>query len=618
MKKFIYKFLIALVLAELILFAISYLYACYLNTDEIINLSVTVTENLKHFLDIKSVDFGKPRLDMMFNLKTQIVAFFLALVLHWQVLTWKKNEGASAKKSKNDTYGNSEIALDKEIAELKQDQGTYLLGKHKGKYVYQPNKGKMNRHILINAPTASGKTTSYAIPNIKKIADRGESFVSTDTKGDTYNATSPYLRSKGYKIRVVNLIDKTRSDSINPFDFIESISDAQNFVDSFLKSTGTSSSDESYWDRAESLYMSTLVLYVVNHFEKEYRNIPNWINLYLEIGDDVEYRNALFDAIKDKKDIARRSYELYRVNTSSKVESSILLGISSRMQYFLAEDTESLLSESNFSYEDIANEKTAVFVITQERDIVSNIISSVIITQTIDKLIENANKLPSLKYPKPIHILADEFGNIAKLKAFANTLTTVRSKNIIITAIIQELNQIKVKYKDDYNTILSSFDTKVLMGTTDTDTIDYFIKLGGHYTADIISDSQREDDYSQSTRIGQINVLNESMIKDLDKQSNNMIFIRGYNPIVLERTYFFEEQEFKESLTSAYWHDITPNKKIVEYKSLAFEKPDTIIDDEPEKETHINDNDLIGLEFEDEEPILEKSDNKGFKGFGQW
>lgn len=617
MKRFIYKFLIALLLAELILFASSYLYACYLNTDEIINLSVTVTDNLKSFFDIKTNNFGQPRVDMMFNLNTQIVAFLLALVLHWQVLTWKRNEGAGAKKSKNKTYGDSEVALDKEISELKKDNGNYLLGKHKGKYVYQPNKSKMNRHVLINAPTASGKTTSYAIPNIKRIADRGESFISTDTKGDTYNANSEYLREKGYKIRVVNLIDKTRSDSINPFDFIESISDAQNFVDSFLKSTGTSSSDESYWDRAESLYMSTLVLYVVNYFEKEYKNIPNWINLYLEIGDDVEKRNALFDAIEDKKDIAKRSYELYKVNTSSKVESSILLGISSRLQYFLDEETESLLSESNFTYEDIAKEKTAVFVITQERDIISNIVSSVIITQTIDKLIDNANKLPSLKYPLPIHIIADEFGNIAKLKAFANTLTTVRAKNVIITAIIQELNQIKVKYKDDYNTILSSFDTKILMGTTDTDTIDYFIKLGGQYTADITSDSQRESDYSQSTRIGQISVLNESMIRDLDKQSQNMAFIRGYNPMILERTYFFEENEFKQALKGAYWHDITPNKKNVEYKALAFEEIDNIIDSET-KDEHVSNNDLIGLEFEDDEPILEKNTNKGFKGFGQW
>ncbi|MGW7977708.1 type IV secretory system conjugative DNA transfer family protein [Staphylococcus xylosus] len=614
MKKLLIKFTIALLMAEFIMFVVSYLYACFNVTSEIINLSMTITDRLSDFFDIKTQDFGILRLDFMKSGKTQLGALLIALILQFTLLSRKKKEKAGAKKSREKTYGDSQVADDAEIKELKTDEGTYLIGKHKNKYVYQPNKDKMNRHVLINAPTASGKTTAYSIPNIKRIADRGESFLSTDTKGDTYNATSSYLREQGYRVRVINLIDKTRSDSINPFDYIESITDAQNFVDSFLKSTGTSSSDESYWDRAESLYMSTLVLYVVNHFEKEYRNIPNWIHLYLEIGDDLEKRNALFDEITDDKDIAKRSYNLYKVNTSSKVESSILLGISSRLQYFLDENTESLLAQSDFSYSDLVNEKTALFIITQERDIISNIVSSVIMTQTIDKLISYADSLPQLAFPRPIHLMMDEFANIAKLKAFASTLTTIRAKNIILTAIIQELNQIKVKYKEDYNTILSSFDTKLLMGTTDTDTIDYFVKLGGQYTADILSDSENEDKHSTSTRIGQISVINESMVRDLDKKSQSMVFIRSYNPMILERTYFFEENEFKEALRKSYWHDINSNKKIVNYKSLSLNANHSKMEDE-----QLSHQDLAALEYDDESPILEqKTKNGGFGGFGKW
>lgn len=614
MKKFLIKFVISLLIAELLMFIISYFIGCFNITNEIYKLSMTVTEHFKDFFDMSSKDFGKPRADFMKSYTTQVIAFLLAIIIYVKFFWRKKNKGADAKKSENKTYGDAEIAESKEINELKKDNGNYLIGKHKGKYVYQPNRSKMNRHVLINAPTASGKTTAYSIPNIKRIADKGETIISTDTKGDTYNATSEYLRSKGYKVLVINLIDKWRSDSINPFDFIDSITDAQNFVDSFLKSTGVSSNDESYWDRAEALYMSTLVLYVVNHFEKEYRNIPNWINLYLSIGDDVDKRNALFDKITDDRDMAKRSYNLYKVNTSIKIESSILLGISSRMQYFLDADTESLLSESDFSYQDIADEKTALFIITQERDVISNIISSVIMTQTIDKLIEYADTLPALKFSKPIHLMMDEFANIAKLKAFANTLTTVRAKNIIITAIVQELNQIKVKYGDDYNTILSSFDTKVILGTTDTDTIDYFIKLGGEYTADMVSNSEREDEeQSTSTRLGQVSVVNSSMIRGLDKNNESMAFIRGNNPMILGRTYFFEEKEFKEALKQSYWHDIKPKSKIVEYKSLKSDEKDTIIDND-----HVNNQDLASLDFEDETPIASDEGEKKFKGFGKW
>ncbi|EGQ3202928.1 type IV secretory system conjugative DNA transfer family protein [Staphylococcus pseudintermedius] len=613
MKKVLLKFLLALIVAETLMFLISYLYACVMITDEIQNLSITVTDNIKHFFELSSTDVGTIRKEFLFKLTTQSVAFGIAIFLYFKWFFKFNKKHAGATKSKQDTYGNSQIADDKEIAPLKKDNGNYLLGKHKRKYVYQPNRSKMNRHVLINAPTASGKTTAYSIPNIKKIADRGESFVSTDTKGDTYNATAKYLKSQNYKVRVINLIDKKRSDAINPFDYITSISDAQNFVDSFLKSTGTSSSDESYWDRAEALYMSTLVLYVIMHFEKEYRNIPNWINLYLNIGDDVDKRNALFDKITDEKDVAKRSYDLYKVNTSTKVESSILLGISSRMQYFLDEDTESLLAQSDFEYADIVNEKTALFIITQERDVISSIVSSVIMTQTIDKLIEYADELPDLSYPKPIHLMMDEFANIAKLKAFAKTLTTIRAKNIIMTAIVQELNQIKVKYGEDYNTILSSFDTKILMGTTDTDTIDYFVKLGGQYTADIYSDNVRDEEHSKSTRIGQINVLNSSLVRQLDVNNELIAFIRSHNPMFLKRTYYFEEKEFKGVLEKCYWHDIAPKKHIVNYKSLNLEIKDTIMDNE-----HVTNQDLVGLDYEDEPPINVNNESNNFKGFGKW
>lgn len=612
MKKYIIQFVISLILAEIILFACSYLYACFETTKDVMYLSVTITDRFKDFFDIHSKGFGDIRLEFLKSLKVQFVGFFLALVLLWQLFNRKKDERAGAKKSNNQTYGDTQIADSKEISPLKKYEGTYLLGKHNNKYVYQPNKSKMNRHMLVNAPAGSGKTTSYSIPNIKLIADRGESFISTDTKGDTYNATSDYLRNNGYDIKVINLIDMTKSNSLNPFDFIETLTDAQNFIDSFLKSTGVSTSDESYWDRAESLYMSTLVLYVVNHFEPQYRNIPNWINLYLEIGDNVDKRNMLFDAIEDDRDPAKRSYQLYRVNTSSKVESSILLGISSRMQYFLDQNTEQLLSKSDFRYEDIANDKTAVFIITQERDIISNIVSSVIMTQTIDKLIDLANTLPTLSFPKPIHIMADEFGNIAKLKQFAGTLTTIRAKNIIITAIIQDLNQIKVKYKDDYNTIISGFDTKVLMGTTDTDTREYFIKLGGEYTADIFSDNEKDDEHSTSTRIGQISVINKSMINQLDNESQNLVFIRGYNPMILQRTFYFDEKDFKNVLTQSDWHNIPTRNVVVSYKSLNMDSGDNII-----RDNHVNQKDLAGLEHEEESPIYKSDEKKGIT-FGKW
>ncbi|WP_239701602.1 type IV secretory system conjugative DNA transfer family protein [Mammaliicoccus sp. D-M17] len=613
MNKFFVKLLIFLLISQILLYILSFFYGVIMLTDNIAELGTNVSKHMTDMFTVKSNELNTIRKGFVFSMKGQLSALVLAFILLGLFSKSKNNSSVGAEKSKNETYGSNSIASDKEIMNLSKDSTTYILGKYKNKYIYQPNKSNMNRHVLVNAPTGSGKTTAFGVPNIKHVADLGQSFISTDTKGDTYNATAKYLKESGYKIYVINLIDKNKSNTINPFDNIATTTDAQNFVDSFLKSTGTSKGEDSFWDKAEALYMTSLVLYVCNHFEKEYRNIPNWINLYLEIGDDVAKRDGLFSNINDDNDKAKKMFKLYRVNSSTNVQSSVLLGISTRLQYFLDEDTEGLLSKSDFSYDELANGKVAIFVITQERDIISNIISSIIMTQIIDKLVEYANSLPTLKFNQPIHIIADEFGNIAKLKSFANTLTTVRAKNIIITAIIQELNQIFVKYKDDYKTILSSFDTKLLLGTTDIDTIEYFIKLGGKYTADITSNSESDNNSSQSTRIGEISVLNDTLIKNLDTDSKLIAFIRGHNPMIIQRLYWFKDKNMKIELQQSYWHDLKTNQRKTNYKTLNLDTESSMIESEYIPSEHSS-----GIEFEDDSTITNKEDYSNFKGFGNW
>ncbi|HDI6769309.1 TPA: type IV secretory system conjugative DNA transfer family protein, partial [Staphylococcus aureus] len=68
MKKYVIQFLISLILAEIILFACSYLYACFEITKDVMYLSVTITDKLKDFFDIQSKGFGDIRLEFLKSL----------------------------------------------------------------------------------------------------------------------------------------------------------------------------------------------------------------------------------------------------------------------------------------------------------------------------------------------------------------------------------------------------------------------------------------------------------------------------------------------------------------------------------------------------------------------
>ena len=61
--------------------------------------------------------------------------------------------------------------------------------------------------------SGSGKSASYVIPNAYQLLG---SYVFTDPKGELYDKTAGYLKSKGYDIRVLNLVNPKKSDGYNP------------------------------------------------------------------------------------------------------------------------------------------------------------------------------------------------------------------------------------------------------------------------------------------------------------------------------------------------------------------------------------------------------------------
>lgn len=74
---------------------------------------------------------------------------------------------------------------------------------------------KFNNNTLIIGGSGSGKTRGYVMPNMLQAHS---SYVVTDPKGEILEKAGYFLSEiKGYKIRVLNLDEKTMSDGYNPF-----------------------------------------------------------------------------------------------------------------------------------------------------------------------------------------------------------------------------------------------------------------------------------------------------------------------------------------------------------------------------------------------------------------
>lgn len=86
-----------------------------------------------------------------------------------------------------------------------------------------------------------------------------------------------------------------------------------------------------------------------------------------------------------------------------------------------------------------------------------------------------------------IRFILDEFANIGQIPDFNEKLATVRKYEISCSIILQTLSQIKAIYKDDWNTIIGNCDSKVLLGSSDPETLKWMSEMLGKKTVKVES-----------------------------------------------------------------------------------------------------------------------------------
>jgi type IV secretion system protein VirD4 len=72
------------------------------------------------------------------------------------------------------------------------------------------------------------------LPN---ILEASTNYVITDPKSEVLLATGGYLKSLGYDVRVLNLVNLEESDGYNPFCYLRDEKDALKLVNNLIQAT---------------------------------------------------------------------------------------------------------------------------------------------------------------------------------------------------------------------------------------------------------------------------------------------------------------------------------------------------------------------------------------------
>ena len=322
-------------------------------------------------------------------------------------------------------------------------------------------KNARNKNVLVVGGSGSGKTRFWLKPNLLQCHS---SYVVTDPKGSIVIECGNALLQKGYKLKIFNTINFSKSMKYNPMAYIHSEKDILKLVTALMTNTkGEGQGGDPFWDKAERLLLVSLIAYL--HYEapveeQNFATLLEMLNTMQVSEDDETYQNPvdlLFEDLgkKKPKSFAVRQYKLYKL-AAGKTAKSILISCGARLAPFDIQEVRDATMYDELELDKLGDRKTALFLIMSDTDSTFSFLISMIYTQLFNLLCDKADDVYGGKLPVHVRCLIDECANIGQIPQLEKLVATIRSREISACLVLQTRSQLKAIYKDNADTIVGN------------------------------------------------------------------------------------------------------------------------------------------------------------------
>lgn len=426
-------------------------------------------------------------------------------------------------------------------------------------------KHRRNVNVLVIGGSGAGKTFSYCKPNVMQC---NTSYVVLDPKGEIVKDTGYLLEKNGYDVKVLDLINMEKSHCYNPFTYLRNDNDVQKLVTNLFKATTPkgSTSNDPFWDTAASMLLLALIFYLKYEAPEEEQNFVMVMEL-LRAGDvkedDDDYvspLDMLFNRLEttNPEHIALKYYRNYR-SGSAKTLKSIQVTLAARLEKFNLESVAQLTQTDELDLPSLGEKKVALFAIIPDNDTSFNFLVSILYTQLFQQLFYLADYKYNGSLPIHVHFVMDEFANVSLPDDFDKILSVMRSREVSVSIILQNLAQLKALFEKQWESIVGNCDEFLYLGGNEQSTHKYVSELLGKETIDTNTygkTSGSHGSYSTNDQIAGRELLTPDEVRMLDNQYA-LLFIRGERPV----------KDFKFNLKEHFNSIYTPivNKNIEPY-----------------------------------------------------
>lgn len=452
-----------------------------------------------------------------------------------------------------------------------------------------------NLFTLVVGGSGAGKTRGYVIPNI--LNSKG-SIVVFDPKGESVRATGRILEKRGYKVKVLDLIDMEKSLRYNPFRYVTNENDVQRVATMMFKATGKpgqeSHAQDPYWENAAEEVLLAIMLYLYYEAPADEQNFGMVMDMVRGItktddeedeGNDISPLDMLFLELKVRypEHPALKYYQDF-MGLPNKTLQTIKSTLTAKLSKFNLQELISLTNTDELELDKMGEEKIALFCVTPDMDTSFNFLVSVLYLQAFQRLAYIADKKYKGLLPVPVHFIMDEFANVALPDDFEKIQSVIRSRGVSMSILLQNISQIKALFKDTWESIVGNCDTFLYLGGNEQSTHKYVSELLGKETLDTNTYGKTHGTKgSFSTNDQQVG--RELMTPDEVRMLDNrycILFIRGERPVydkkynLYKHPLIHETSLAKKNKTKIYTYGEV-SESACEYGLLGYMDPEDVL-----------------------------------------
>ncbi|WP_167730555.1 type IV secretory system conjugative DNA transfer family protein [Terasakiella sp. SH-1] len=256
------------------------------------------------------------------------------------------------------------------------------------------------------------------IPNILTAEDC--SLVITDTSGELFQQTSGYLKSQGYEVQALNLINPSYGFRYNPLAHVKNAMDAEHIAHIIVNAAGGHTSEPIWDDGAKRLIR--ILTQAVKNAKGEVATLSDvvyWLNNF----DAHSRGGALDDFVIENTQEDRATFEDYKGFTKTAPENMMLSFVSTAataLSLIGNPDLSRLCCHQDFDFQAMKDRKIALYVMVRQQDMGTfSFLLSLFYTELCNAL------LTEVRGRLPVYLMLDEFGHLT-IPGFQTFPTTAR------------------------------------------------------------------------------------------------------------------------------------------------------------------------------------------------